>query len=197
MSFDTFFFRRSSTEGFTLIELLVVIAIIGVLSSVVIASLNTARGKARDAVRLAEIKQLQNAFFMYADDHQGKFPLISGCIGLNDGETCWPGYIHNSGGSPGFSGSTALTQALAPYMPTLPADPNPTRSVGDRYLYRPNTTESWHCTNPVPSISGSFLVWEPENTNPSSDSLCGSGSWSCCGPLDCGSNRFCVMLLTY
>ena len=45
-------------KGFTLIELLVVIAIIGLLSSLAVVNLNSARGKARDAKRISEIKQL-------------------------------------------------------------------------------------------------------------------------------------------
>ena len=60
--------RRSS--GFTLIELLVVIAIIGILSSAVIASVTTARAKARDANRLSQIKQIQQALTLYHSDHQ-------------------------------------------------------------------------------------------------------------------------------
>jgi type II secretion system protein G len=54
-------------KGFTLIELLVVIAIIGILSSVVLASLNSARQKSRDARRIGDIKQLQLALEMYYD----------------------------------------------------------------------------------------------------------------------------------
>ncbi len=59
--------NHTSKRGFTLIELLVVIAIIGILSSVVLASLNSARQKSRDSRRIADLKQLQTALELYYD----------------------------------------------------------------------------------------------------------------------------------
>lgn len=66
-------------RGFTLIELLVVIAIIGILSSVVLASLNTARSKANDAARMSDVRALKTAIEMYANEYGG-YPTSAGSV---------------------------------------------------------------------------------------------------------------------
>ena len=66
--------KNKKNKGFTLIELLVVIAIIGILASVVLASLNTARRKSRDARRIADVKQIQLALELYFDANNGTYP---------------------------------------------------------------------------------------------------------------------------
>lgn len=70
-----------------MIELLVVIAIIGILSSVVLASLNSARKKGRDARRVADIKQLQLALELYYDANNN-YPTT-----LSTANLVTPGYI--------------------------------------------------------------------------------------------------------
>ncbi len=68
--------NQKTLTGFTLIELLVVIAIIGILATIVMVSLNTARGKARDARRISDIRQLQLALQMYYDIN-GAYPTTA------------------------------------------------------------------------------------------------------------------------
>ncbi len=63
--------RLSTKSGFTLIELLVVIAIIGILATLTILSLNSAKQKARDATRLSDIRQMQTALELYYNDAGG------------------------------------------------------------------------------------------------------------------------------
>ncbi|MBK5215400.1 MAG: type II secretion system protein [Candidatus Pacebacteria bacterium] len=57
-----------SQKGFTLIELLVVIAIIGILSSVVLPSLNSARAKAGDAAVKNNLTNIRNMAALYYDE---------------------------------------------------------------------------------------------------------------------------------
>lgn len=72
---------KKQNRGFTLIELLVVIAIIGILSTVVLTSLTTARKKGRDARRLEDLKSIANNV---AIAHNGSYPTpFAGCTGAS------------------------------------------------------------------------------------------------------------------
>ncbi len=61
--------KAHQARGFTLIELLVVIAIIGVLSSVVLASLNTARGKGANAAIKGNLANVRGQAELYYDSN--------------------------------------------------------------------------------------------------------------------------------
>jgi prepilin-type N-terminal cleavage/methylation domain-containing protein len=126
-------------NAFTLIELLVVIAIIGLLSTIAVISLTTARAKAIDAKRLADIKQLITAMTLYYNDNNtlprpAALSCTDGdtwyCLGQANGDTCWRGT---------YQGCNNLNSALTPYISKIPDDPrNNTTYNGDSYLYTYN-----------------------------------------------------------
>jgi type II secretion system protein G len=66
--------HKKASKGFTLVELLVVIAIIGVLATLVLLQLGTARAKARDTKRIADVNQLRSAIELYYDDNGAQYP---------------------------------------------------------------------------------------------------------------------------
>ncbi len=64
--------------GFTLVELLIVIAIIGVLATVAFLALNRTRGKARDAKRISDVRQVQSALELYFNDQVSPhYPIMA------------------------------------------------------------------------------------------------------------------------
>lgn len=76
--------KKGHKRGFTLIELLVVIAIIGILASVVLASLNTARQKGKDASAKSAFNQVRagaEIIYSSANSYIDMCPLANGSVG--------------------------------------------------------------------------------------------------------------------
>lgn len=112
-------------KGFTLIELLVVIAIIGLLSTLAVVALGSARQKANDAKRLSDIKQIQTALELYYTDNN-LYPDAATAVNLGDAN-----HICLNSAS-GFT-TTGCTNAYMGLVPRGPVN-------GEYYTYTGNTT---------------------------------------------------------
>lgn len=117
--------QKSNKQAFTLIELLVVIAIIGILSGLIIVSMNGATNSANDAKRKANLDTIRKALIVYGTLNGNTYPTgtpeASGC---NIG----PVGIANR--------CTNLASALSELLPILPVDP-----VSGYYIYVSNGTD--------------------------------------------------------
>lgn len=180
----------SPRKGFTLIELLVAISIIALLSSVVLSSLNAARGKARDARRQSDLRQLANALFLVADKNAGTYPSSGGaakCLGTTG--TCWGGT---------FSGDATLNTSISDFLTRIPEDPlaSSRTAKGDRYLYSDATSNiAQFCNGGLPYPQGPFIFWLPDSTTqPTTASQCGPNAYyGCCGnQYTCAAGNACI-----
>jgi prepilin-type N-terminal cleavage/methylation domain-containing protein len=109
---------KNKKSGFTLVELLVVIAIIGLLSTIAVVSLSSARGKARDTKRIADVKQITTSLEQYYNDNNG-YPV--GNTSTAGNPITLGSSSYNELSSTGFGSS-----ATAPtYMGLIPAYPSP------------------------------------------------------------------------
>lgn len=109
--------QKLKKGGFTLIELLVVIAIIGLLSTIVMVSLNRTRAKSRDARRMEDLKQMQLALEMYYDSNNS-YPNR---------------HAFTTSAADGCGSNWCLLETdLAPYIAKLPRDP---KGLQDDYRY--------------------------------------------------------------
>ncbi len=119
----------SKEEGFTLIELLVVISVIGLLSSMVLASLNRARAKARDVRRIANLNSISKALELYYDTNRQYPPEAASACDSSRG---------TAGSCPG-AGTTWAAGGLALIAPQFisVASTDPQNSTTFYYVYEP------------------------------------------------------------
>jgi prepilin-type N-terminal cleavage/methylation domain-containing protein len=135
---------KNTRRGFTLIELLVVIAIIGILSSVVLASLGTARQKARDATRISDMKNIQLALELFFDSNQG-----------------YPQNTVSTANSNFITGAALNAALVGPtlYLPVMPNDPQlASRAATEQYNYEGLTIAAADCTGVAGTMCASFFL---------------------------------------
>lgn len=165
-------------KAFTLIELLVVIAIIGLLSTIVLGALNSAREKARDAKKGEMVKQWQNALELYYFDNN-EYPdseenEIYRCLGEDYPDPGNPGdYKCISTGKE----TTTFNDEIREYYPSMPITDESIPTGDGTYDARGIGYIRCDRTTCDESDAEYQLKWFLESNTDSDTGACISGVW--------------------
>ena len=108
--------RRERPLAFTLIELLVVIAIIAILAAMLLPALSRSKAKGQGIVCLNNLRQLQVAWGLYADENVDRLVNNHGIDQTRQQRQNWANNVEDWGNSPDNTNRLLLTQAkLGPY----------------------------------------------------------------------------------
>lgn len=155
-------------RGFTLIELLVVVAIIAMLASVILVSLSTARYKAMDGRRMADIKEVQHALEIYYVAHQA-YPVTP----------TWRSQCPSHGG---VSADNVIPGLAPTYINTVPTDPQMNTATNECcYMYHSNGTDYKFVAHscPTATYSSNNALIDPRRDGGSSNcEVDGTDVWS-------------------
>jgi len=121
---------KKRSQCFTLIELLVVIAIIGIFTGIVLVSLNSAKVRARDAVRARDMQTIYTMLFQYSVEYGG-IPGTWTYGGMDAGG--WD-YSSQPVGTPTFM-SFLVNSGIAGKVPVDPINNMPGDRTGGTYAY--------------------------------------------------------------
>jgi prepilin-type N-terminal cleavage/methylation domain-containing protein len=141
-------------QGFTIVELLIVIVVIGILAAITIVAYNGIQVRARDTIRIHDIKSIQGVVEAYNAEH-GSYPMPA------NGSGNWSGLCSS------FGSLTTYVTGVSDYMPQQPVDPKyKLPSDNHCYLYRSD------------GINYIILAWQ------SMEGICGGDPSAACNPPD-------------
>lgn len=120
---------KNKSDGFTIVELLIVIVVIGILAAITITAFNGIQTRARDNVRISDLKNMQKLVELYKAGN-GSYPLPA------NGSMAWTGNCATFGSVTNYIADIATVTSSK-----LALDPRWNSTDDKCYLYRSNGTD--------------------------------------------------------